>query len=456
MGSKTLIRDLTEGTVWRELLLFALPFMLANMLQTVYTMVDAVIVGRYVGAEALAAVTNCGTLMDFYYLVGMGFASAGQILVGQFVGSREYRAMSRTIGTLFTVLLFLGLGMTAVCICFLDRQLAWLNIPPESLASARSYALTCACGIVFTYGYNCVSSVLRGMGDSKRPLVFVAIASVMNLVLDLLFVVGLGMGAFGAALATVMGQAFSFVVSVIFLYRRRDAFGFDFQPASFVPTRESLGMLVRLGGPMALQFSAITISMLYVNSLVNVYGVAAAAVTGVGAKLDGILRIVANSMGTAGSAMVAQNLGAGKQERVPRIVNCILVVCQSYAAVCALVIFFFPRAVFGLFNTDPAVLAMAPLYRGAAVLGYLSFGLRAAYNAVVNGVGFASLGLVSGLLDGVVARIGLALLLGEALGFGIQGFWYGSALAGFVSAAIVGTYYYSGRWKNRRLPTQCG
>jgi putative MATE family efflux protein len=449
-----MIQDLTQGSVWKKLIRFALPFMLANLLQTIYTMVDAVIVGRYVGAVALAAVTNCGTLNDFYMLLGMGFASAGQVLIAQLAGKRDYKAISQTIGTLFTSLFALGVVMTVVCISLLDAQLSWLNIPQESLADARIYTLTCISGLVFIYGYNVVSSILRGMGDSKRPLVFVAIASGMNLVLDLVFVVGCNMGAFGAALATVMGQAFSFVVSIIYLYRHRVAFGFDFRPQSFVPSWNSMKLLLRLGAPMALQFSAITVSMMYVNSLINVYGVAAAAVTGVGSKLDSILRVVANSMGTAGSAMVAQSMGAGKKERVSKVVNCILIVCQSYALVCCLIVFFFPKVVFGLFNTDPEVLALAPLYRGVAVVTYASFGLRAAYNSVVNGIGFASLGLVSGLMDGVVARIGLALLFGTVLGYGILGFWYGSAAAGFVSAAIVGIYYYSGKWKTFQLITE--
>lgn len=450
----TMARDLTVGTVWKQLLLFALPFMLANLLQTLYTMVDAVIVGQFVGAEALAAVTTCGTLVEFYTLTGMGFASAGQIVVAQFIGKGDSKAVSRTIGTLFSMLLGFAVTMSVLCLLLADVQLGWLNVPAESLVAGRYYTMTSACGFVLVYGYNCVSAILRGMGDSKRPLVFVAIASGMNVALDLLFVVGFHWGAFGAALATIMGQGFSFLVSIIYLYRRRDAFGFDFKLRSFNPDKKSLGLLLRLGAPMALQFSAIILSMLYVNSCINVYGVAATAVTGIGSKLNNVLRIVSNSMGTAGSAMVAQCVGAGKRERVPKVVNCILLVCQAEAVLCALIVFFFPRQVFGLFNRDAEVLALSELYRGAAAVGYLTFGLRAAYNSVVNGIGFASLGMVSGLMDGVVARIGLAVLLGSVLGYGIQGYWYGSALAGAVSAAIVGCYYYSGKWKRRELITQ--
>jgi Na+-driven multidrug efflux pump len=139
---------------------------------------------------------------------------------------------------------------------------------------------------------------------------------------------------------------------------------------------------------------------------------------------------------------------------VPKVVHCILAVCTIEAVICSLVIFFFPVQVFSLFNRDSEVLKLCVLYRGAAVVAYMSFGLRAAYNAVVNGIGFASLGLFSGLMDGVVARIGLALLLGVTFGFGVQGYWYGSAMAGLVSAGIVGIYYYSGKWKTRKLITQ--
>ena len=454
MSEKSMVRNLTVGTVWKKLILFALPFMLANLLQTVYTMVDAVIVGQFVGEEALAAVTNCGQLADFYMLIGMGIASAGQILIAQFVGKQDFKAVNRTIGTMFTFLAALGLVCTGVCLVLLNRQLAWLNMPEESLVHAQYYLATCGCGLIFTYGYNCVSAILRGMGDSTRPLIFVAIASCMNLVLDLAFVMGLHLGAFGAALATVIGQGFSFIVAVIYLYHHRQAFGFDFRPASFVPARRELSMLLRLGAPMALQFAAINLSLLYVNSLINVYGVAAAAITGVGNKMEGIIRIVSNSMGTAGSAMVGQCVGADKKERVPKVVNCILVVCVLYSLVCCAVVFFFPRAVFGLFTQAEEVLALTSIYRWAAVICYLFYGPRAAYNAVVNGIGNASLGLFACLMDGVVARIGLSVLFGSVLGFGIQGFWYGSAAAGLVSAIITGSYYYSGRWKTRQLITQ--
>ena len=447
-------RDLTTGSVWKQLIIFALPFMLANLLQTLYTMVDAMIVGQFVGAEALAAVTSCGTLVEFYTMIGIGFASAGQIIIAQYLGRRDQQAVSLMIGTLFTCLLSFAVVMSVFCLATVNLQLDWINVPAESLEAGRRYTITCACGFLFIYGYNCVSSILRGMGDSKRPLVFVAIASCMNVLLDLLFVVGFHWGAFGAALATIMGQGFSFVVSLIYLFRRRDAFGFDFRPRSFLPTRKSFGMLIRLGTPMALQYAAILISMLFVNAQINAYGVAAAAVTGVGSKLEGILRIVSNSMGTAGSAMVAQCVGADKRDRVPKVVNCILLVCQTEAVLFSLLLFCFPQQVFGLFNRDAEVLALSVMYRIPAIIGYLGFAFRAAYNSVVNGIGFASLGMVSGMLDGVVARIGLAMLFGSVLGFGIQGYWIGSALAGYVSALIAGIYYYSGRWKTRELITQ--
>ncbi len=453
MKEKSMVNDLTTGSVWRQLIVFALPFMLANLLQTLYTTVDAVIVGQFVGSEALAAVSTCGTLVEFYTLTGMGFATGGQIVVAQLVGKGDREAVSKSVGTLFTLLLGGGLILSLFCLMTLDWQMNLLNVPAESWVAGRYYTMTSACGFVLVYGYNCVSNILRGMGDSKRPLVFVAIASGMNIILDLLFVIGFHWGAFGAALATITGQGFSFVVSLIYLYRHREGFGFDFKPKSFIPTKKIAGVLTRIGSPMALQFSAIILSLLFVNSKINNYGVAAAAVTGIGTKLDNILRIVTNSMGTAGASMIAQCVGAGKRDRVPLVTNTILLVCVTGSTALALVVFFFPTQVFGLFNQEPAILEYGRMYRWVVLIVFVSMGFRSAYNAVVNGIGYTSLGLFSCLMDGVFARIGFAVLLGEVLAFGIMGFWIGSALAGVVSVAIGGIYYYSGRWKTRRLIT---
>lgn len=453
MAEKTMIRDMTEGSVMRQLLNFSLPFLLANCLQTLYTMVDTFVVGRFCGKEALSAVSTCGELIMFYTMIGMGIATAGQIIIAQFVGKGDRRALSCTIGTLFTFLAALAVVMGAVCIVLCDVQLRLVNLPAEAMAEGRAYTIVSAAGMLFVYGYNAVSSVLRGMGDSRRPLVFVAIASVVNLVLDLVFIVVFHWGAFGAALATVLGQGFSVVASVIYLYRHRESFGFDFRPRSFVPEKKYLGMLLRLGVPMAAQYGVVLLSVLFIASRVNLFGVSASAANGVANKLENIVRIVSNSVGAAGSAMVAQNIAAKKTKRVTHILGGVGLICVTWAALCALAIFLLPRPLFAIFNTDEEVLRFASVYAPAGALGYFSNGLRATANCLINGIGFASLALASGLIDSVCARIGFSLLLGYTAGLGLQGFWLGSALAGYVPVVIGLVYYLSGRWKTRRLIT---
>lgn len=451
MSSTTFINDLTEGPVASKLLRFALPFILANALQTVYSMVDSIIVGQFVGADALAAVTNGGQLTDLYMMFCMGFATSAQVLIAQYVGRKEYSKVNRVIGTTFSVLLISAVILTIFCAFTADWQLSLLKIPAESMPHAQRYFRTCSAGLIFIYGYNAVSNVLRGLGDSKHPLIFIAIASCTNLVLDLIFVAGLGMGAFGAALATILGQALSFLTAIIYLYRHKEAMCFDFKLRSFIPEMESTGLLFRLGIPHAIQTCAISFSMLYINSCINAYGVAVAAISGIGTKLEGLIRVVSSSMGNAGSAMIAQCMGAKKHDRVKKVVKVNLIVVESAALFFSLIIFFFTRQVLGLFTTDESVLALAPIFRGYSLAIFLSYGLRNPFSSVVNGIGFASLGLFSGLMDGVVARIGLAVLFGNVMGFGILGFWYGSAAAGYVSALINMIYYFSGKWKTYRL-----
>ena len=453
MRETTMIRNMTEGHVMRQLVSFSLPFLLANCLQTLYTMVDTFVVGRFCGKEALAAVSTCGEVIMFYTMIGMGIASAGQIIVAQFVGKGDRASLSRTIGTLLTFLTLLAAALSVLCIALTDVQLRLVNLPAEAMAEGRRYTLVSAAGLVFIYGYNAVSSILRGMGDSRRPLLFVAIASVVNLVLDLLFIVVFHWGAFGAALATILGQGFSVAASVVYLYRRRESFGFDFAPRSFLPEKKYLCMVLRLGVPMAAQFGAVLLSVLFVASRINLFGIAAAAANGVANKLENIVRIVSNSVGAAGSAMVAQNIAARKTRRVSRVLGGVALICVTWSALCALAIFLLPRPLFGIFNTDPEVLSFAALYAPAGALGYFSNGLRATANCLINGIGFASLALASGLIDGVLARIGFSLLFGYSLGMGLQGFWLGSALAGYVPVVIGGIYYLSGKWKTKKLIT---
>ncbi len=448
-SSDTLIRDLTQGSVTRLLLIFAFPLLCSNLLQTVYNMVDMIVIGQFVGREGLSAVSIGGDVLHFLTFLVMGFSNAGQVILSQYIGAGNRDRIRGTIGTMFTVTFIGAVGLTIVCYLGLDAFLHAMNTPAECFDYARQYGLTCVLGLVFIYGYNLVSAILRGMGDSKHPFIFIAVATVVNLVLDLVFVAGLGMGPFGAALATVIGQGVSFLWAIFYLYRHKESFGFDFKPASFKPDPEVLPKLIRLGLPMILQSAAINFSMLFVNSYINSYGVVASAVTGVGNKLGSITAVVTNALSTAGSSMVGQNLGAEKYHRVPKIIGVSMVIDLAFAALLSFLTICFPRTIFGLFNSDPQVLDMSMTYIPVAVLLYVGFAMRSPFFALINGSGNAKLNLIVGLLDGVICRVGLAMLMGLAMGMGIMGFWLGNAFAGYMPFLIGGVYFLTGKWKRR-------
>ena len=449
---KSLIRDYTAGPVTRQLLAFAAPFMLSNLLQNAYNLVDMVVVGQFVGAAGLSAVGVGADLIHLYTFIAMGFCNAGQVIISQYVGLGDRRSVSKIVGTMFTFVLGLGLFITAVGLAGTGLWLRLLNVPPEALAQCRAYTLCCTAGLVFIFGYTMISAMLRGMGDSRRPMIFIAVASLLNVVLDLVLV-GAGMGAFGAALATVIAQGVSFGISLVYLWRRRQDLGFRFTLRDLIPEHRNLSLLVRMGVPMMIQSIAISVSALFVSSRINAYGVTASAVTGVGSKLSMVASIVTLALSMAGATMIGQNFAARRFDRVRRVLADSLLIGGLFAAVLSAAIALWPEQIFSLFNDDPEVLAMSHAYVLIAVMNYFGWACRGPSVARCNGMGFPLLNFLLGLFDGVVMRIGLCLLLGDWLGLGIRGYWIGSAAAGFAFFLVMLPYFLSGKWKDHTPPT---
>ncbi len=444
---KAIIRDLTVGSVPRTLISFSLPLFLSGLLQMVYNMVDMIVVGQFEGTNGLSAVSIGGEVLMLITFVAMGFSNAGQILISRFVGADRRDQVGEMVGTLFTLLESLAVVIMVIFLFLYKSIIGWLNTPEEIVGYTRDYTLTCVLGTVFIYGYNLVSAILRGMGDSRHPFMFIAIASVLNVILDILFVGPLKMGPRGAALATVIGQAVSFLFALRLLCRNRAQIYFDFKPSHFRIYPGVIRPLLSLGIPMVIQSAAITFSMLFVNAYVNTYGTVAVAVTGVARKLESMISVVSQSISSAGGAMISQALGAKKTSRVPKIVFHALWIVAIPSAVFAVITWLKPEWLFGLFSSDPDVLAMAITYIPVAMVQYLGCTLRPANFALINGSGNSRLNLLVALLDGFFTRIGLSLLLGVVLAWGIKGFWYGNALSGLVPFLIGTVYLFSGRWK---------
>jgi len=448
MRDKTLISDFTRGNIPRQLVTFATPLFLSSLLQVVYNMVDMVVVGQAMGKVGLSAVAVGGDVSNVMTFIGMGFCNAGQIIISQYIGAGKRDRLGRFVGTMFTSLMSYAALTTVLCLLLRRPLLELMNAPPEAMAEALSYSTICMSGLLFIYGYNICSSVLRGLGNSRHPFIFVAIAAVMNMILDLIFVLGFDMGAGGAALATVISQGTSFICCAVFLHKNRHRSGLELKVEHFVKLdRAMLADLVKLGIPMAIKSASIQFSRLFVNSWINSYGVAISAFAGIANKLNTISNLISNSMNTAGSSMVGQNIGAKQYDRVPRIVLWVMVCTFSVAAVLSAAVVFFPNAVFSIFTQDPAVLEVAMGYLPIAVMIFFGSACRAPMNALINGSGNVRLNFVTAILDGIVMRIGLSILFGLTLDMRHTGFWLGDALAGFTPFFIGIVFYFTGRWK---------
>ncbi|MBE6770749.1 MAG: MATE family efflux transporter [Ruminococcaceae bacterium] len=443
----TMVTDLTNGSVTKLLLKFAFPLFVSNALQAIYNIVDMIIVGQYIGGEGMSAVSIGGDVLHLLTFVAMGFSSAGQVLISQDVGAKRMDDVRKTIGTMFTFLLGISLVISVGCYFIRNLMLDLLNTPIESYAFTMDYTVTCIFGLFFIYGYNIISAILRGMGDSRRPFVFIAIAAVVNIVLDLLFVAGLNMEVFGAALATVISQGLSFVIALTYLFINKDSFGFDFKPASFKIDPQAFKKLVALGVPMAIQSAAINLSKIVLTSWINLYGVVFSALSGLYNKINMMIGIVSQSFTTAGSTMVGQSLGAKKYDRVPKIMKVVLYSSVLISTVLAAALFFFSEPIFRMFTGDEEVLAIASIVVLPAILNMYGSATRSVSFSLMNGSGNAKLNFAVAIIDGMISRIGISALLGFVVGMGCQGFWYGDAIAGYMPIVIGLIFFLSGRWK---------
>ena len=449
---KTKIRDFTQGNITKQLVTFAFPLFLSNLLQVVYNMVDMIVVGHVLGKEGLSAVSVGGDVTHLLTFISMGFASAGQVLIARLIGGRQEEKIGRFVGTMCGFLFSCALTLTVLGLVFQPAMLRLMNTPAESLAGAQSYATVSMAGLLFIYGYNIVSAILRGMGDSRHPFIFISLAAVLNLILDVVFVVVFRMGAGGAALATIISQGVSFITCACFLIRHRAEYKLNITLRHFVQWDQSMLLsLIKLGVPMAIKSASVMVSKLFVNSFINAYGVAVSAFAGIANKLASVSMLVSNAMNTAGSTVVGQNLAAGKFDRVKKILLRIAYITLSMAALFSLVIILFPEQIFGIFTADAAVMQIARGYIPIAVLLFFGAAMRAIMNALINGSGHTKINFATAILDGIVMRIGLAVLFGLVMHMEYTGFWLGDALAGFTPFLIGLVFYVTGAWKKQAL-----
>lgn len=448
--SRKAVADYTTGNIPKQLILFALPFMASNAMQVLYSLVDMLIVGRFVGSFGLSAVSIASQIFTFASMLSMGVSTGGQVYIAQLIGAGKKEHISPTVGTMFSVLTILGVSISALILLFKNGILHLLNAPVESFAMARNYLIVCAVGLIFSFGYNMVSAIFRGMGDSRHPFLFIMLASVINLLLDLLFTGLFGWGVTGAALATIIGQAASFLCSILFLYKNREDFCLTFALSDFKIRLKILAPLTRLAVPFAISSCAINISMLFVNSMINTLGVYASAVFGVGCKLDDIINKISQGIMLALSPFVGQNIAAGKTERVKKGVMWSWLYCAVFYVVFTTIYILYNRQMFGLFTDDANVIEQAPVFVSAIIWSFPGMAFMRGSAGMVQGIGNAKMSMILGILDGFLFRIFLSYLFGIVMNMQLYGFVLGYGLACYANTIPSTVYFLSGKWKKRK------
>ena len=454
MGKRKVGTNLTEGPILKGLLTFAIPIVLANLLQQLYSMVDLMVIGKYVGSIGTVGVNTGGEMADLVTPVAMGFSTAGQIYIAQLFGARQEDRIKKTVGTLLTFMFGASVVLAIGVIAFHTQILHLLNCPAEAMGQASSYMIITALGFPFIFGYNAVCGVLRGMGESKRPLLFVSIAATVNIVLDLLLVAVIPLEAAGTAIATIASQFGSFAAAFYFMYKKKDQFDFELSLSYFKVDMDSLKVLVRLGVPQVVRSMFVRIGMLWVNSSVNSYGLVVSSTNSIGNKLQKFLEVFIQGIDTACASMIGQNLGARKTDRAKKTLYytvASVLVCATFSA---LLCIFVPTQIFGLFTSDPEVLELGKTFLRIFIIHFYSSAITGSFQAMVTGSGFVELGFIIGVLDGLVCKIGFGMLFMSMFNPGYLGIWLGVSCSRIIPGMISIIYFFSGKWKTRKLLTE--
>ena len=401
-------KNLTTGSVPKRILLFSLPYLLSYFLQTLYGMADLFIIGQYEGVASTTAVSVGSQVMHMLTVVLVGLAMGSTVAIGQAVGGGKRQKTADCVGNTVTLFMSLSLVLTAVLLVLARPIVSLISTPQDAVAGAVSYLSVCFAGIPFIVAYNILSSIFRGMGDSKSPMYFIAIACVVNIALDYLFMGAMGMGPVGAALGTTLAQAVSVAVSLVMMRRRQR--GLRITRQDLKPRRAIMGQILKIGVPVALQDGFIQISFLLITVIANHRGLNDAAAVGIVEKIIGFLFLGPSAMLSTVSALGAQNIGAGKPERAVQTLRHAILMVSALGLAVSVTIQFIAEPIVALF-TDVSTPEGGQVVRlgGQYLRGYVwdcfLAGIQFSFSGYFCACGRSDLSFLHNLLSVVLVRV---------------------------------------------------
>lgn len=441
--------DMTRGNPLKLILSFSMPMLIGNIFQQVYNFVDAAVVGKFVGAQSLAAVGSTGTIISVMICLMMGLTNGAGIIISQCFGSRNYSEMRKTVTGLVYIVVILSVATSLAGIVFARPILLLLSTPKDVVDEAVRYVHIIFAFTICTAMYNSAGAILRNLGDSRTPLYALIISSLINVGLDLLFVVVFETGVAGAAAATVIAQTVSAVFCVAHIIRYREQLNLG--GITFRTSRQSVRRIFQTGVPAALESCLITFGTMSVQRLVNSFGAMTMAGYTAATKIDSIAIAPIISIGTALSVFAGQNMGAGNIERMKKGLYQTLISLTGICAFLALVILIFRNQLLGLFldkNEAFEAISIGSKYLMVVCVAYIVAAVMRSYLNLLRGAGDVNTSAVSGVTE-LVGRIVFAYILVNY--FGSTGIWIATPLAWAAGATVPLIRYYSGKWKTKKL-----
>ena len=400
--------NLTEGSVFKTILSFSMPYLLSYFLQTLYGMADLFIIGQFNGVESTTAVSIGSQVMHMLTVMIVGLAMGSTVVIGQAVGAKKNDEASEAVGNSISLFAVVSVLLTAGLLFLVNPIVSVMSTPQEAVEGTVNYLTVCFIGIPFIIAYNVICSIFRGIGDSKSPMYFVAIACAANIALDYLFIGAFHMGTLGAALGTTVSQAISVIISLIFILRRKT--GISLTTADLKPKKSSMGKLLKIGVPVALQDGFIQVSFLFITLFANQRGLNDAAAVGIVEKIIAILFLVPSSMLSTVSALAAQNIGAGKYDRARLTLRYAIILAVSFGAVSTIAMQFFAEPVTALFSDSSEVAVLGGQYMRGYVWDCILAGIHFCFSGYFCACGRSEMSFLHNCISILLARIPLSYL----------------------------------------------
>lgn len=434
-------KDLTQGSIIGNITTFSLPYMLAYFLQILYGLADLFVIGQYCGVDSTTAVSNGAQVMYMVTVVLIGLAMGTTVLTARAIGAKDPVRTRAVVGNTVTMFAIIAVVLMVVLLCLRGWIVGVMDTPAEALNGMEHYLTICFIGIPFIIAYNIIASIFRGLGDSKSPMYFVAVACVVNIILDYFFIRVLELGAMGAALGTTLSQAASVLFALCYIRRHKGML--DISRSDLRPQRDVIKLILKIGLPIAIQDGFIQISFLAITVIANGRGLVDAAAVGIVEKFIGLVFIVPSAMLSTVSAISAQNIGANKMPRAKQTLRTAMLITSVYGLVVSITLQFIPQVAVGLFTSDSQVLAQGSDYLRGYVWDCIFASIHFCFSGFFTACGYALISFLHNSLSIVCARVPLAWLSSMLYPDTLYPMGLSTCTGSFISCLIcIGAYWW--------------